>query len=108
VGVASGEDDVDHLGLLAKDLGDLFRVEHLVAYGVVDLVEHNEIPFLGENRLSGLIPGLPDHANVFGVGLGTTHFHKATPHLPDNDRGFFRSAERSPQSCHGIELAVMP
>ena len=85
VGVAAGEDDVGHLGLAAEDFGDGFGGEHLVADGVVDLVEDDEVPVAGEDGGGGFGPGVFDQADVFGVGLGAAYFDEAAAELLDDE-----------------------
>ena len=123
VGVASGEDDVDHLRLAAQDLGDGFGREHLVADGVVDLVEHDQVPVAGEDCGGSLGPGGLDQANVFGVCLCAADLDEAAAKLPNDEvlRGrvagrraeglacaALRSAQRCVQRIGGIQLAVVP
>ena len=85
VGVAASEDDVGHLRLAAEDIGDGFGREHLVADGVVDLVEDDQVPVAGEDGGGGLGPGGFDQADVFGVGLGAADFDEAAAELPDDE-----------------------
>ena len=85
VGVAAGEDDVGHLGLAAEDFGYGFGVEHLVADGVVDLVEDDEVPVAGEDGGGGFGPGGFDEADVFGVGFGAADFDEAAAELLDDE-----------------------
>lgn len=49
---------MDHLGFLAENVGDLLGVERLVADGVVNLVEHDEVPVAGKDGPGGLAPRL--------------------------------------------------
>src|ERR1017187_9179349 len=85
MGVAAGEDDVGHLGLAAEDFGDDGGVEHLVADGVVDLVEDDEVPVAGEDCGGGLSPGLLDEPDVLRVGLGAADFDEAAAKLLDDE-----------------------
>ncbi len=85
VGVAAGEDDVGHLGLAAEDFGYGFGGEHLVADGVVDLVEDYEVPVSGEDGCGGFGPGGFDEADVFWVGFGVADFDEASAELLDDE-----------------------
>ena len=85
MGVAAGEDDVEHLGLAAEDFGYFFGVEHLVADGVVDLIEDDEVPVAGEDGGGGFGPGVFDHLDVGGIGLGSAYFDEAFAHLFDDE-----------------------
>jgi len=87
VGVAAGEDDVGHLVLAAEGFGDGFRGEHVVADGVVDLVEDDEVPVAGEDGGDGLVPCGLDEADVFGVGFGAADFDEAAAKLLDDEGG---------------------
>jgi len=104
VGVAAGEDDVDAFGFLPEDVGDLFGREHVVADGVVDLVEDDEVPIAGEDGGSGFAPRLFDETEVFGVGLGSSDLDEAAAHLADGAGGILRGSEGG----DGVELAMVP
>ena len=104
VGVAAGENDVGHLGLAAEDVGDGLGREHLVADGVVDLVEDDEVPVAGEDGVGGFGPGGFDHADVFGIGLGAADFDEAAAHLFDDEAAVGGFVE----DFGGVELAVVP
>ena len=102
MGVAAGEDDVDHLRAGAQGFGDLFRCEHAVADGVVDFVENDQVPFAGEDGFAGFGPGCFDEANVFGVGFRAADFDEAAAHLLEDEVGaegrVRRRARRSARS----------
>src|ERR1700733_3742615 len=100
MGVAAGENDVDHLGPGAEGFSDLLGIEHAIADGVVDFIEDDEVPFAGEDGFARFGPGGFDEANVFGIGLGAADFHEAATHLLEDEVGGVGE--------DGVELAVVP
>src|ERR1700677_3176544 len=98
--ITAREDDMQHLRLLSQYLGHLFRVEHLVPDGVVDLIEHDEIPLTRQNSRSSLVPGLFDHAKILRIGLRPTNLHEAAAQLPDDKVLAHRGGR--------IKLAIVP
>ena len=108
VGVAAGEDDVDHLRAAAEGVGDGFGGEQVVGDGVVDLVEDDEVPVAGEDGGGGFVPGGLDEAEVFGVGLGSADFDEAAAELLDDDGWVLGCAEGGAESGDGVEFAVVP
>ena len=60
---------MQHPGTGEQDLGHLRGIEHAVADGVVDLVEDNQIPLAGKNRLPRLCPCRLDQADILWIGL---------------------------------------
>ena len=100
VRVAAGQDHVHHLRAVAQGLGHLGGVEHAVADGVVDLVEHHHVPLAGEDRLARLGPGGLHHADVFRIGLGAADLHKSAAHLLQH--------EVLAEGLGRVQLAVVP
>src|SRR5690242_4156666 len=74
--VAAGADYVEALRTPRKFRGHLFRIEHLVADHVVDLVEDHEIPLAAVHLLDRPTPGFLAQSNVFGIGLRAADFHE--------------------------------
>ena len=100
MGVAAGENDVDHFRPRLERFDDFRRVEHAVADGVIDLVEDDHVPFARKDGLTRFFPGFFDEANVFGVGFRAADFDEAAAHLAQDEvfaEGFRR-----------VELAVVP
>ena len=87
-------------GRVAQRLGDLGRIEHAIADGVVDLVEHHHVPLAGENRFARFSPGSLHQADVFGIGLRATHLHETAAHLLEY--------EVLAEGLRGIELTIVP
>jgi len=100
VGVAAGQDHVHHLGLVAQGFGDDLRVEHVVADGVVDLVENDQVPLAGVDGRARLGPRLLDEADVFGIGFRAADLHEAAAHLFEY--------EVLTEGGGGVQLAVVP
>src|ERR1700677_1544989 len=98
--ITAREDDVHHLRLLPQHLRHLFRIEHLVTDGVVDLIEKDEVPLARQNSLGCLGPGLLDHAKILRIGLRPTNLHEAAAQLPDDKVLAHRGGR--------IKLAVVP
>src|ERR1039458_10127813 len=104
VGVAPGQDDVHHLRLALQRLGDISRIEHPVADGVINFVQHHQVPFTGVDSRMSFFPRRLHQANVFGIGFSATDLHKPSPHLPNHKVAL----EVRSQGLRCVELAVMP
>src|SRR3954465_14401343 len=52
-------------------------IEHFVPDGVIDLVENDQVPLCGLDRLLGFAPRFFNHADVFGIGLRAADFNEA-------------------------------
>src|SRR5580692_9947285 len=100
VRVTARQDDVHHPGLLLKTLHHPGRIEHAVTDGVVNLVEHHEIPFARLNRLFGFSPSFFDHPDIFRIGLLGSDLHEAAAHLLHH--------KLVTESLHRIKFAVVP
>ena len=98
--VPSGQNDVHHLRLPLQRLHHFRRIQHTVADGVIDFVQHHQVPFAGLDRLLGLGPGFFHHPHIFRVRLLGADFHKAAPHLL-HDELIAKSLDR-------IELPIVP
>ena len=98
--VASRQDDMHHFRLLFQGLGDLGRVQHTVTDGVIDLVQHHQVPLAGKDGLARLVPRFFHHLDVRGIRLRTADFHEPAPHLLHD--------EVVAEGLHRVQLAVMP
>src|SRR5229473_6623289 len=76
-------DNVHALRPLPQRLHHLVRVQHLVADGVVDFIQHHQIVLAAINRVASRAPALLRHLDVFRIRLRPAHFHEASPHRPN-------------------------
>src|SRR5271169_4352441 len=100
VRVPARQDNVHHLRLLLQALDHPGRVQHAVTDGIVDLIEHHQIPLPRLNRVVGRGPGLLNHACVFRVRFLRAHLHKAPAHLLHD--------KLVAEGLHRVEFAVVP
>src|SRR6516165_6474638 len=94
----------DHVHVLRPplELFDYLRgVQHLVADGVVDLVQDHKVVLAAVDRLSPRFPTLFRQSDVFRVRFRPADLYKSSPHWPDL-KPFVA------QHFRGIELAVVP
>ena len=88
-------------GRFFKRLGDFRGIEHFVADGVIDFVEHHQIIFAAVDRVAPGLPAFLGELDVFGIGFRAADFDEAAAH-----RTNFKFVVA--QHFGGIEFAVMP
>src|SRR5580698_8144367 len=98
--IPSRQDDMHHLWLVLQRFRHFYRIEHSVANGVIDFVEHHQIPFARLDCLLCFGPGLFDHPYIFRIGLLGADFYEAAPHLLHD--------EFVAESLDRVQLPVMP
>src|SRR5258708_18992054 len=67
MGVAAGANDVHALRAAFQGFDDLLGVEHLVADGVVDFVEYNEVVLATINGVASRLPAFLPSLDVFRI-----------------------------------------
>src|SRR5260221_14292032 len=80
--VPPGANYVHPLRPRAQSLHHLVRVQHLVADGVVDLIQHYQIVFAAVDSVAAGLPTVARHLDVLRVRLRASHFHEAAPPPP--------------------------
>src|ERR1700687_3592499 len=101
MGAAAGADDVDALGTVLQRFDDFSGVEHLVANGVVDFVEDDEVIIASVDGVAAGLPTLLRQLDVRGIGFGAADFDEAAAHGTD-----FKLVVA--EHFGGVKLAVMP
>ena len=99
--VAARQDYVNQLGFTLQRLRHLRRIEHAIADGVVDFIQHRPNPTC---RTDGCVAPQPRLASTIlmssGSGFRPAHFHKAAAHLLHD--------EVVAKRLDGIQFTVMP
>src|SRR5271155_5391320 len=99
--VAPRADHVDTLGPRRKRCDHFLRIQHFIAYYVIDLIENYEIILLTANLRAAEFPGLFAEADVLGIGLRAANFHKAAAHRANFEFVITQHLCR-------VELAIVP